>query len=299
MRHSDWTYPRWTGEIRGSDSAATLYRGVEAQILFFFFAVMYFLTGWPRRLLCPLRSEEEPFHIQPSSQRFYFAVLSETQLSVWFSRVSPLRPRSWTQLSTQTTTHATFTSAMLIGVFLTNSSPPLFALLATTCVAIWPISHNISWEQQFSVFNEYWRAGKRGHLLHRWPVTLLRITTVHPYTCDCHRHKGTFYLNGIPHIHLPNSFMAEVRWHFIHKMNFTWWTLSPYAAPPGEVDAFQSWCNLQVVFKNKSSLVAWCVMFLSGRMIHVNNQVSTALDSFIYVFLRSIVTQRDHFITQL
>lgn len=49
---------------------------------------MYFLTGWPRRLLCPLRSEEEPFHIQPSSQRFYFAVLSETQLSIWFSRVS-------------------------------------------------------------------------------------------------------------------------------------------------------------------------------------------------------------------
>ncbi|XP_029301292.1 LOW QUALITY PROTEIN: guanine nucleotide exchange factor subunit RIC1 [Cottoperca gobio] len=51
---------------------------------------MYFLTGWPRRLLCPLRSEEEPFHIQPSSQRFYFAVLSETQLSVWFSRPSVL-----------------------------------------------------------------------------------------------------------------------------------------------------------------------------------------------------------------
>ncbi|AWP15296.1 putative protein RIC1 -like [Scophthalmus maximus] len=51
---------------------------------------MYFLTGWPRRLLCPLRSDEEPFHIQPSSQRFYFAVLSETQLSVWFSRPSVL-----------------------------------------------------------------------------------------------------------------------------------------------------------------------------------------------------------------
>ncbi|KAM9338663.1 guanine nucleotide exchange factor subunit RIC1 [Symphorus nematophorus] len=51
---------------------------------------MYFLTGWPRRLLCPLKSEEEPFHIQPSSQRFYFAVLSETQLSIWFSRPSVL-----------------------------------------------------------------------------------------------------------------------------------------------------------------------------------------------------------------
>uniref|UniRef100_A0A673Y0Q5 Protein RIC1 homolog n=1 Tax=Salmo trutta TaxID=8032 RepID=A0A673Y0Q5_SALTR len=51
---------------------------------------MYFLTGWPRRLLCPLKSEEQPFHVQPSSQRFYFAVLSETQLSVWFSRPSVL-----------------------------------------------------------------------------------------------------------------------------------------------------------------------------------------------------------------
>ncbi|XP_019723549.1 guanine nucleotide exchange factor subunit RIC1 isoform X5 [Hippocampus comes] len=51
---------------------------------------MYFLTGWPRRLLCPLRSAEEPFHIQPSSQRFYFALLSETQLSIWFSRPSVL-----------------------------------------------------------------------------------------------------------------------------------------------------------------------------------------------------------------
>lgn len=51
-------------------------------------AVMYFLTGWPRRLLCPLRSEEEPFHIQPNSHRVYFAVLSETQISIWYSRVS-------------------------------------------------------------------------------------------------------------------------------------------------------------------------------------------------------------------
>ncbi|KAM9794413.1 guanine nucleotide exchange factor subunit RIC1 isoform X2 [Syngnathus typhle] len=51
---------------------------------------MYFLTGWPRRLMCPLKSAEEPFHIQPSSQRFYFALLSETQLSIWFSRPSVL-----------------------------------------------------------------------------------------------------------------------------------------------------------------------------------------------------------------
>ncbi|XP_062868296.1 guanine nucleotide exchange factor subunit RIC1 [Trichomycterus rosablanca] len=51
---------------------------------------MYFLTGWPRRLLCPLKSSEQPFHIQPSSQRFYFCVLSDTQLSIWFSRPSVL-----------------------------------------------------------------------------------------------------------------------------------------------------------------------------------------------------------------
>ncbi|XP_076020139.1 guanine nucleotide exchange factor subunit RIC1 isoform X2 [Genypterus blacodes] len=49
---------------------------------------MYFLTGWPRRLLCPLRSAEEPFYLQPSTHRFYVAVLSDTQLSVWFSRPS-------------------------------------------------------------------------------------------------------------------------------------------------------------------------------------------------------------------
>ncbi|KAL7853238.1 hypothetical protein AOLI_G00200820 [Acnodon oligacanthus] len=49
---------------------------------------MYFLTGWPRRLLCPLRSEEQPFHLQPSQHRLYFAVLAHTQLSVWFSRVA-------------------------------------------------------------------------------------------------------------------------------------------------------------------------------------------------------------------
>ncbi|XP_017537486.1 guanine nucleotide exchange factor subunit RIC1 [Pygocentrus nattereri] len=51
---------------------------------------MYFLTGWPRRLLCPLRSEEQPFHLQPSQHRLYFAVLAHTQLSVWFSRPSVL-----------------------------------------------------------------------------------------------------------------------------------------------------------------------------------------------------------------
>ncbi|XP_023656985.2 guanine nucleotide exchange factor subunit RIC1-like [Paramormyrops kingsleyae] len=51
---------------------------------------MYFLTGWPRKLLCPLRREEESFRIQPSFQRFYFAVLSETHLDIWFSWPSAL-----------------------------------------------------------------------------------------------------------------------------------------------------------------------------------------------------------------
>ncbi|XP_041080564.1 guanine nucleotide exchange factor subunit RIC1-like isoform X2 [Polyodon spathula] len=51
---------------------------------------MYFLTGWPRRLLCPLKSEEKPFHIQPDSHRVFFAVLSQTQISIWYSRPSVL-----------------------------------------------------------------------------------------------------------------------------------------------------------------------------------------------------------------
>ncbi|XP_067278847.1 guanine nucleotide exchange factor subunit RIC1 isoform X1 [Pseudorasbora parva] len=51
---------------------------------------MYFLSGWPRRLLCPLRSGERPFLVEPSAQRFYLAVLSETQISIWFSRPSVL-----------------------------------------------------------------------------------------------------------------------------------------------------------------------------------------------------------------
>ncbi|KAA0719666.1 RAB6A-GEF complex partner protein 1 [Triplophysa tibetana] len=51
---------------------------------------MYFLSGWPRRLLCPLRSAERPFLIEPSSQRFYLCVLSDTQISIWFSRPSVL-----------------------------------------------------------------------------------------------------------------------------------------------------------------------------------------------------------------
>lgn len=49
---------------------------------------MYFLSGWPKRLLCPLKSVEKPFHIQPDPQRLFLAVLSHTQLSIWYSRVS-------------------------------------------------------------------------------------------------------------------------------------------------------------------------------------------------------------------
>ncbi|XP_018602027.2 RAB6A-GEF complex partner protein 1-like isoform X5 [Scleropages formosus] len=51
---------------------------------------MYFLTGWPRKLLHPLPSEEEPFHIRPNFHGTLFAVLSETQLGVWFGRPSVL-----------------------------------------------------------------------------------------------------------------------------------------------------------------------------------------------------------------
>ncbi|XP_030049654.1 guanine nucleotide exchange factor subunit RIC1 isoform X2 [Microcaecilia unicolor] len=51
---------------------------------------MYFLSGWPKRLLCPLKAAEKPCHIQPDSQRLLFAVLSQSQLSVWFSRPSVL-----------------------------------------------------------------------------------------------------------------------------------------------------------------------------------------------------------------
>ncbi|TRY97116.1 hypothetical protein DNTS_032782 [Danionella cerebrum] len=51
---------------------------------------MYFLSGWPRRLLCPLRSTERPFWIEPSARRLFLAVLSETQISLWFSRPSVL-----------------------------------------------------------------------------------------------------------------------------------------------------------------------------------------------------------------
>ncbi|KAM9587851.1 guanine nucleotide exchange factor subunit RIC1 isoform 5-T5 [Morphnus guianensis] len=49
---------------------------------------MYFLSGWPKRLLCPLESQEQPLHIQTDPQRAFFAVLSPSQLSIWYCRTA-------------------------------------------------------------------------------------------------------------------------------------------------------------------------------------------------------------------
>lgn len=50
---------------------------------------MYFLSGWPKRLLCPGESPAEaPFHVQCDPQRTFFAVLAPARLSIWYSRVS-------------------------------------------------------------------------------------------------------------------------------------------------------------------------------------------------------------------
>ncbi|NWX51509.1 RIC1 protein, partial [Steatornis caripensis] len=51
---------------------------------------MYFLSGWPKRLLCPLEPLEQPLHIQTDPQRAFFAVLSPSQLSIWYCRPSVL-----------------------------------------------------------------------------------------------------------------------------------------------------------------------------------------------------------------
>ncbi|XP_063037323.1 guanine nucleotide exchange factor subunit RIC1 isoform X1 [Melospiza melodia melodia] len=51
---------------------------------------MYFLSGWPKRLLCPLESLERPLHIQTDPQRAFFAVLFPSQLSIWYCRPSVL-----------------------------------------------------------------------------------------------------------------------------------------------------------------------------------------------------------------
>ncbi|XP_068781522.1 guanine nucleotide exchange factor subunit RIC1 isoform X2 [Struthio camelus] len=51
---------------------------------------MYFLSGWPKRLLCPLESMEQPLHIQADPQKTFFTVLFPSQLSIWYSRPSVL-----------------------------------------------------------------------------------------------------------------------------------------------------------------------------------------------------------------
>ncbi|XP_016069729.1 PREDICTED: RAB6A-GEF complex partner protein 1 isoform X3 [Miniopterus natalensis] len=52
---------------------------------------MYFLSGWPKRLLCPLGSPAEaPLHVQSDPQRTFFAVLAAARLSIWYSRPSVL-----------------------------------------------------------------------------------------------------------------------------------------------------------------------------------------------------------------
>ncbi|XP_075787726.1 guanine nucleotide exchange factor subunit RIC1 isoform X2 [Pelodiscus sinensis] len=51
---------------------------------------MYFLSGWPKRLRCPVETLEQPLHIQPDPQRAFFAVLAPSQLSIWYSRPSVL-----------------------------------------------------------------------------------------------------------------------------------------------------------------------------------------------------------------
>ncbi|XP_064356974.1 guanine nucleotide exchange factor subunit RIC1-like isoform X4 [Dromaius novaehollandiae] len=51
---------------------------------------MYFLSGWPKRLSCPLESVEQPLHIQADPQKAFFMVLFPSQLSIWYSRPSVL-----------------------------------------------------------------------------------------------------------------------------------------------------------------------------------------------------------------
>lgn len=52
---------------------------------------MYFLSGWPKRLLCAPRSPAEaPLHVQSDPRRAFFAVLAPARLSIWYSRPSVL-----------------------------------------------------------------------------------------------------------------------------------------------------------------------------------------------------------------
>ncbi|XP_052569689.1 guanine nucleotide exchange factor subunit RIC1 isoform X4 [Peromyscus californicus insignis] len=52
---------------------------------------MYFLSGWPKRLLCaPRGPAEAPLHVQSDPRRAFFAVLAPARLSIWYSRPSVL-----------------------------------------------------------------------------------------------------------------------------------------------------------------------------------------------------------------
>nr|XP_060618273.1 guanine nucleotide exchange factor subunit RIC1 isoform X2 [Anolis sagrei ordinatus] len=51
---------------------------------------MYFLSGWPKRLLWPREAQAPPFRIQADPHRTLFAVLSPAELGIWYNRPSVL-----------------------------------------------------------------------------------------------------------------------------------------------------------------------------------------------------------------
>lgn len=224
---------------------------------------MYFLTGWPRRLLCPLRSEEEPFHIQPSSQRFYFAVLSETQLSIWFSRVSwsnrlQLRFSHAHELSCPDKNNACSTSVILANmlhtvyypcwtsaiIYFQTKSAPLRSNLAAcpSCLLKWQLinmesNNGATVMSDLKVFTLLcWQMVPPTHLLlYRWPVTLLRISlSISAYVCLSRRHKqcnlSVLWIWMAFHVPLIYSLIRDKRIGGFsssqpQEMKFTWWTL--------------------------------------------------------------------------
>lgn len=110
---------------------------------------MYFLSGWPKRLLCPLGSPAEaPFHVQSDPQRTFFAVLAPARLSIWYSRVSRASrrflpasrhnpaPNFHPESGTPALSHQT-----------QSSSPSLFHLLGCANPRIWtrPLARAPEW----------------------------------------------------------------------------------------------------------------------------------------------------------
>uniref|UniRef100_A0A803TEM0 Guanine nucleotide exchange factor subunit RIC1 n=1 Tax=Anolis carolinensis TaxID=28377 RepID=A0A803TEM0_ANOCA len=51
---------------------------------------MYFLSGWPKRLLWPREAQAPPLRIQADPHRTLFAVLSPAELGIWYNRPSVL-----------------------------------------------------------------------------------------------------------------------------------------------------------------------------------------------------------------